>query len=129
MTVEIDVLNGNTSWPLAEPLFNIVWSPEIMHDASWRHVKWANAQLRVLLETPGDGLVCHIGLYFREVTWNGRKMQIGGVGGVMSHPDHRRRGYASIALDAAIRTMRDRQDVQFGLLLCEPHNFAFYQSR
>ena len=37
--------------------------------------------------------------------------------------------YASIALDAAIQTMRDREDVRFALLFCEPHNFAFYQAR
>src|SRR4029079_446707 len=95
----------------------------------WRHVKWAHADLRVLVEAPGEGLVCHVGLYFREVTWNGRQLHIGGVGGVMTHPDHRRRGYASVALDAAVRTMRDREDVQFALLFCERHNFAFYQSR
>jgi predicted acetyltransferase len=129
MSIEIDVLNGNTSWPAVEPLFNMVWSPAYMANMPWRHVKWANAELRVLVETPDDALVCHIGLYFREVSWNGRKMHIGGVGGVMTHPEHRGRGYASLALDAAVRTMRDREDVQFALLFCEPHNFAFYQSR
>jgi len=61
--------------------------------------------------------------------WNGHKLHIGGVGGVATRSDCRRRGYASIALDAAIQTMRDRQDVRFALLFCEPHNFAFYQSR
>jgi predicted acetyltransferase len=129
MSLEIDVLNGNTSWPAAEPLFNMVWSPEIMASLPWRDVKWAHADLRVLVETPDAGLVSHVGLYFREVTWNGRKLHVGGVGGVMTHPDHRRRGYSSVALDAAIRTMRDREDVQFALLLCEPHNSAFYRSR
>ena len=129
MSIEIDVLNGNAAWPAVKPLFDIVWSPEIMARAPWRHVKWGNADLRVLVETPDDGLVCHVGLYFREVSWNGRRMHIGGIGGVMTHADHRRRGYASVALDAATRTMRDREDVQFVLLFCEPHNVAFYQSR
>jgi hypothetical protein len=46
MSIEIDVLNGNTSWPAAEPLFKIVWSPEIMTKKPWRHIKWANADLR-----------------------------------------------------------------------------------
>src|SRR5256885_1203365 len=75
------------------------------------------------------GVLCHIGLYFREATWNGRSMHIAGIGGVATHPDHRRQGYASVALDAAIRTIRDREDVQFVLLFCEPHNSAFYQAR
>ena len=50
MSIEIDVLNGNTSWPAAEPLFNIVWSPEIMATVPWRDIKWAHADLRVLIE-------------------------------------------------------------------------------
>jgi predicted acetyltransferase len=122
MSIEIDVLNGNTSWPAAEPLFNIVWSPEIMATVPWRDIKWAHADLRVLIETPADGLVCHVGIYFRTVTWNGRKLDIGGIGGVITHPDCRGQGYASVAL-------RDHEAVEFALLFCEPHNFAFYQSR
>jgi hypothetical protein len=76
MSIEIDVLNGNTSWPTAEPLFKIVWSPEIMARKPWRDVKWANAELRALIETPADGLVCHVGIYFRTITWNGRKLHV-----------------------------------------------------
>jgi aminoglycoside 2'-N-acetyltransferase I len=129
MSIEINVLNGNTSWPTAEPLFKLVWSPEILANKPWHHIKWAHADLRVLAETPNEGLACHVGIYFRNVTWNDRKLHIGGIGGVTTHPDHRRHGYASVALDAATRTMRDREDVQFGLLFCEPHNFAFYQAR
>ena len=129
MTIEIEILNGDTSWPMAKPLFEAVSPPEVMQKLSWGNVRWAHADLRVMIETPSDGLACHVGVYFRNVTWNGRKLHIGGVGGVATRADCRRRGYASIALDAAIQTMRDREDVQFALLFCEPHNFAFCQSR
>src|SRR3989440_12351356 len=30
MSIEIDVLDGNQSWPIAKPLFNAVWPPEIV---------------------------------------------------------------------------------------------------
>jgi len=129
MSIEIDVLNGDASWPLAEPLIAAVWPTHEVEKLSWRHVKWAHADLRVLIETPRDGLARHVGIYFRDVTWNGRKFHAGGIGGVSTRPDCRRQGYASIALDAAIQTMRDHEAVQFALLFCEPHNFAFYQSR
>jgi aminoglycoside 2'-N-acetyltransferase I len=129
MSIEIDVLNGSESWPVAEPLFKAVWSPEVMAKASWRHVKWANPDLRVLIEAPSGGLACHVGIYFRTVTWNGRKFNAGGIGGVLTREDCRRQGYASVALNAAIQTLRDHEAVQFALLVCEPHNFAFYQSR
>jgi predicted acetyltransferase len=100
-----------------------------MEKLSWGHVKWAHADLRVLIETDDGALACHTGIFFRTVTWNGQKVHIGGIGGVATHPDHRRRGYASIALEAAAQTMRDHDTAQFALLFCEPHNFEFYQSR
>jgi aminoglycoside 2'-N-acetyltransferase I len=129
MSIEIDVLNGSESWPIAEPLFKAVRLAEGVAKSSWEHVKWANADLRVLIEAPSGGLACHVGIYFRTVTWNGRKFQAGGIGGVLTREDCRRQGYASIALNAAIQTMRDHEAMQFALLVCEPHNHAFYQSR
>jgi aminoglycoside 2'-N-acetyltransferase I len=133
MGVEIDILNGDESWSLAEPLLNAVWSPDVLEKLSWGHIKWADPDLRVLIDAPEEepkgGLACHVGIFFRTVTWNGRKVHIGGLGGVSTRADCRRRGYASIALNAAVQTMRDHDAVQFALLFCEPHNFAFYQSR
>jgi predicted acetyltransferase len=86
--------------------------------------------LRVLLDAPdGGGLACHIGIHFRTVTWNGRKVHIGGIGGVSTRKDCRGRGYASIALDAAMQTMRANEATKFALLFCEPHNYGFYEAR
>jgi aminoglycoside 2'-N-acetyltransferase I len=133
MSIEIDILNGNASWPKVEPLMNAVWPKQAVEKLSWGHVKWADADLRVLIDAPGEtaegGLVCHVGIYFRTVTWNGRKVSIGGIGGVATREDCRGKGYASVALGAAIQTMRDHEAIRFVLLFCEPHNYAFYQAR
>jgi GNAT superfamily N-acetyltransferase len=128
MSIELEIRNGNESWPEVKPLLDLVWGSAAAGAAS-KTIRWANPDLRILLETPEDGLMCHIGLYFRVVIFNGVKMHIGGVGGVSTHPNGRKRGYASVALNAAVQTLRDRQDAQFGLLFCEPHNAAFYQAR
>jgi aminoglycoside 2'-N-acetyltransferase I len=129
MSIEIDVLNGDASWKIAEPLYNAVWPRHVVERLSWGHVEWAHADLRVLIEGPSGGLACHAGIYFRTVTWNGRKVHVGGIGGVMTHEDCRGRGYASLALGAALHTMRDQEATRFALLFCEPHNFVFYQAR
>jgi len=129
MSIEIDVLNGDASWSTAEPLLDAVWPRHVLERLPWGDVEWAHADLRVLIEAPSGGLACHVGIYFRTVTWNGRKLDIGGIGGVSTREDCRGRGYASLALNAAIQTMRDQEAVQFALLFCEPHNFKFYQSR
>lgn len=129
MSIEIDVLNGDESWAIAEPLLDAVWPPDSAEMQRWGHIKWAHADLRVLIDAPEGGLACHVGIYFRTVIWNGRKVQIGGLGGVATRADCRGQGYAGIALGAAIQTMRDHEAVEFALLFCEPHNFAFYQAR
>ncbi|CAN7493148.1 GNAT family N-acetyltransferase [Bradyrhizobium sp. LjRoot220] len=133
MSIEIDVLNADASWPRVKPLMDAVWPPELMEKVSWRNVKWAQADLRVLIEAPEEsskpGLACHVGIYFRTVTWNGRKVDIGGIGGVGTREDCRGQGLASVALGAAVQTMRDHEAIKFALLFCEPHNYAFYQAR
>ena len=30
MSIEIEVLNGDASWPQAEPLYQAVWPPHVM---------------------------------------------------------------------------------------------------
>jgi GNAT superfamily N-acetyltransferase len=129
MSIEIDVVNGSESWPIAEPLLKAVWPPDVLEKLPWGQVQWAHADLRVLIEAPSGGLACHVGIFFRTVSWNGRQFDAGGIGGVATREDCRRRGYGSIALNAAIQTLRDHEAVRFALSFCEPHKFAFYQSR
>ncbi len=129
MSIEIDILNGEASWPQAEPLLRAVWPPETAATRPGGKVEWARPDLRVLIEAPSGGVGCHAGIYFRTVIWDGRKYQIGGIGEVVTREDCRRMGYASIALNAAVQTLRDHEAVRFALLFCEPHNVAFYQSR
>ena len=47
----------------------------------------------------------------------------------LTREDKRRRGYASIALNAAIQTLKDEGSTDFALLFCEPHNAPFYVGR
>jgi aminoglycoside 2'-N-acetyltransferase I len=129
MSIEIDVLNGEASWPMAQPLFNAVWPPDVVAKLPWAGIVFAHADLRVLVQDEPEGAVCHVGIYRREVTWNGRKMRAGGIGGVLTREDKRRRGYASIALNAAVQTLKDEGATDFALLFCEPHNAPFYMGR
>lgn len=129
MSIEIEVVSGGEGRPLADELLSAVWPPAEMDKLVWGHVKWADADLRVLIGTDDGRLACHAGIFFRTVTWNGQKVHVGGIGGVATRAEYRRRGYASIAVDAAVQTMRHHDAAQFAILFCEPHNFAFYQSR
>src|SRR5207245_11061658 len=129
MSIEIDVLNGDASWPRAEPLMQAVWPAHVVEKLSWGHVKWAHADLRVLIDAPEDaaqpGLACHIGIYFRDAMWDGRKVHLGGIGGVSTRADCRGRGYGSLARYAGVRTMRDREAGRVEALCCASQRGAF----
>jgi aminoglycoside 2'-N-acetyltransferase I len=129
MSIEIDILNGDASWSEVEPLFQAIWPPEVVAKLPWAGIVSAHAELRVLLRDDADEVVCHVGIYRREAKWNGRKVIIGGIGGVLTREDKRRRGYATIALDAAIRTLQDEGSIDLGLLFCEPRHAPFYVGR
>src|ERR1700709_2401633 len=129
MSIEIEILNGDATRPPAEPLFNAVWRPEVVATLPWAGIVFAHAELRVLIQDESEDVLCHVGIYRREVTWNGRKFHAGGIGGVLTREDSRRHGYASIALNAAVQTLKDEGATDFGLLFCEPHNAPFYAGR
>ena len=54
MSIEIDVLNGDASWPQAETLMKAVWPAHVVEKLSWGHVKWADDVMRVLIDAPED---------------------------------------------------------------------------
>ena len=76
--------------------------------------------LGVALERRGQQLVGGL---------EGVRVAHGGIGGVATHVNFRRRGYASIALNAAIQTLKDEGATDFALLFCERHNAPFYMGR
>ncbi len=125
MTSRIEVVDGEAGWALAEPLDRECYPPETMATVIWRDVTWAHADKRLVVHGE-SGIICHVGLYFRDATLDGGAVCIAGIGGVMTSPRARRAGHAGNALRRAADVMRGH-DIDFGLLFCEPHNVALYK--
>lgn len=129
MSINIEILNGDASWPTVKPLFDTVWPRHVIAALGWKDILFDDPELRVIVENEDEAVVSHVGIYRRRATFNERPVHIGGIGGVATHPDHRRHGFATIALNAALQTLRDEGSTGFALLFCEPHNFDFYRAR
>jgi aminoglycoside 2'-N-acetyltransferase I len=129
MGIEIEVLNGDASWKLVEPLFQAVYPPEVVATLPWAGITFAHADLRVLVQDEAGDVISHVGLYRRVITWNGQRINVGGIGGVATRAEARNRGLATIALNAAIQTLRAEDSVNFALLFCEPYRAPFYMAR
>ena len=58
MSIEIEVLNGDASWPQAKPLYDAVWPPHVVATLPWADIIFAHADLRVLvLDDAGQALL------------------------------------------------------------------------
>ena len=88
-STRIDVEPGDAGWNRAAPLLQEVWSPEVVATLPWRHVVWAHADKRVLISEAQGNVLCHVGLFLRDATWNERPVSIGRIGGVATRPDAR----------------------------------------
>src|SRR5258707_6989429 len=97
MSIEIDVLNGDASWPLAEPLFKAVWPPEVVEKLPWGRFAVAYPEWRGLVQSDGEGVVDPLGIQPPEGPWKGRKMQPGAVGGGLPPPGKRAPGVLRLA--------------------------------
>ena len=62
MSIEIDILNGDASWSIAEPLHSAVWPRHSVEKQPWGHILWADADLRVDgQQVSGEALAARVG--------------------------------------------------------------------
>jgi GNAT superfamily N-acetyltransferase len=73
-------------------------------------------------------LVSHVGLVKDEVQVAGNPMPVAGIGGVVTIPSARGKGYAHILLQHAAGYVCAEMNVEYGMLFCLPALIPFYQS-
>jgi ribosomal protein S18 acetylase RimI-like enzyme len=90
-------------------------------------LQWAVTDWNVLVYVD-DVLVSNVEILTRIVTVDGKPQRIGGIGGVATHPEYRRHGYASQAMRRAESFMRDDLALEFALLVCSHERVSLYAS-
>src|SRR5215469_11614526 len=95
--MRIEILDGHEGWQIVQPLDHEVYPPEVMATVPWRDITWAHADKRIVV-TDEQGIRCHVGVFWRSGTLNGKSVEMAGIGGVMTSQSARGKGYASTAL-------------------------------
>jgi aminoglycoside 2'-N-acetyltransferase I len=123
--MRIEIVDGEEGWALVEALDHEVYPPEVMEVVPWRDVTWAHADKRIVV-WDDEAVRCHVGVFWREGSFDGVPARMAGIGGVMTSSRVRRQGYANEAMRRAAMLMKT-EGIDFGLLFCEPHNEHFYE--
>ena len=102
-----------------------VYPPEAWADWPGRHVEWSTPEWCVRARDADTALLSYVGVYIRDATCDERKVSVGGIGNVKTHPAARGRGFASLGIQRAVEFFGER-GVDFGLLVCEPCLIGYY---
>jgi aminoglycoside 2'-N-acetyltransferase I len=89
-------------------------------------IRWAPQTIRALVWDKSR-LTCHVGALVRSAMIDGRPTPIGGIGGVVTAPDYRKRGHARAALGKMQQHLINDQRVSFLLLFCPAELCGFYE--
>ena len=122
----IEIMDGDSGWPQAAPLLKEVWPAEVAATLPWRDIVWATPDLRVLGFSRHNEVIGHVGIVLRDATWDDRAVKIGGIGGVATRGDSRRRGVGSMLVRRALKEIDETHRADFGLLFCEPRHAPLY---
>jgi hypothetical protein len=103
-----------------------VYPPEVAAPWPGRAYEWSSALSSVIGWDGAGAALCYVGLHLRTARWNERSVKIGGIGGVKTHPSARAQGFAGFAIQRALDFFRG-EEVDLGLLVCEPGLIPFYE--
>jgi GNAT superfamily N-acetyltransferase len=79
-----------------------------------------------LLGFLGGKPVSQLGVLQRTITINRKPLQIAGVGFLITEPEYRGRGYATLVMNEAVTFVENKLGLPFGLLTCKPGLESLY---
>ena len=96
--LKLDGLLTSVERQAINELSDAVYPPGAIPDWAPGQAEWAPQTFRAML-WENKQLVCHAGGLIRDALIDGRAVRVGGIGGVMTAPGSRKRGYARATLD------------------------------
>jgi GNAT superfamily N-acetyltransferase len=118
--IRISSLKGVPSATLSQldDLFDRVFGKEstVYSDSDW-----------FVMGFLAGALVSRVGILKRAISIGDDVVVVGGISGVATLPEYRRRGYAASLVKSAQEFMREELPTDFGLLICNPRLRPFYE--
>ncbi|HMJ26029.1 MAG TPA: GNAT family N-acetyltransferase [Pyrinomonadaceae bacterium] len=90
-------------------------------------LQWRPKNLRFILYDENE-LVSHAGILQHSVCVNGRSILVVGLGGVVTVPTARRKGFARQLVQHAMKHAEAEWHVEAGLLFCRPQMIHYYET-
>ena len=109
-------------------LEDVVYPDGLDGPAGLERVRWDDPEWDICVRDDASRLIAHVGILERDALLDGSPVRIAGIAEMLTHPEYRRRGYGSAALDEAARVMRDELRSPFALLVCPDTAIPFYTS-
>ena len=88
--------------------------------------RWAQAHWYLLASIKTDTL-CRVGIIERVVRVDNQPVAVAGISGVITRPRWRGRNIASLVLQQAAAFIKDKLNLEFGLLLCRQQVAPVYK--
>lgn len=88
-------------------------------------IDWSSPEWYVLGKMKGR-VVSVVGILKRRIQVGEIPLDIGGISGVATHPDHQKQGFGSVLLRRAAEFIHQDLHIDFGLLVCAPDTVTFY---
>jgi len=95
-------------------------------DEGWWDESGQNTPTLHFLGKMEGRIVSNVSLVEREIAVNGRKYIIGGIGGVATLPEWKRKGIAASLMNAATQFILENPRFEFGMLFCETRMIHYY---
>jgi GNAT superfamily N-acetyltransferase len=106
-------------------LDHLAFAGEQDDDPEFASIEWGSPDWMVLGLQDGE-LLSQLCLHKREIAVGVERVWVAGVGGVATHPDWQKRGFAGQVLRASETFMRETLQVPFGLLVCADETQPVY---
>ena len=106
--------------------YRLVWGENLRGDDRFRTRSWDDpSPITQLVLAAGDLLVSHVLVFPLSIDGHRGPLNVGCVGAVLTFPQFRREGHASMLMRRAAQHIRQTADV--GMLFCDAVNTSFYE--